>query len=54
MSERSDAWVEGSNAYHNGEPEWANRYTVGTNEFMDWNDGYMHAENSDGDDEQET
>jgi len=47
MSERSEAWQEGNAAYWDGLSDADNPHPNGSDEAMDWNDGYRYAEESD-------
>lgn len=43
MSDRSDAWIEGNAAYHEGLTDADNPHPNGSDESMDWFDGWNAA-----------
>jgi len=47
-NERSDEWVEGNDAFHEGMTDADNPYEIGTDEAMDWFDGWNAAQEGDG------
>lgn len=52
MNSRSDEYFEGKDAFYEGYSDLDNPYESGTEQAMDWDDGYRDAEdNPDTDDE---
>lgn len=44
MTERSDEWIEGNAAFHEGMTDADNPYAIGSDEAMDWFDGWNAAQ----------
>ncbi|WP_157650624.1 hypothetical protein [Burkholderia ubonensis] len=44
-NDRSEAWQEGNAAWHEGLTDADNPYANGTDESMDWFDGWNAADN---------
>lgn len=47
-NDRSEAWQEGNAAWHEGLTDADNPYANGTDESMDWFDGWNAADNGEG------
>lgn len=44
MDDRSEEWQEGNAAYHEGLTDADNSYEIGSDEAMDWFDGWCAAD----------